>query len=88
MTQKISKKFIIVLSAFVAVVLLTMRLIVSGTAENIYFHFAARNIHVEPKGGVHLLDDLRSGKYLLQCVKISPQITVKIDKNLLLYYDI
>lgn len=66
MSKKISKKFIIVLSALVAVVLLTAWLIVSHTAENIYFYFVTMNTHVEPKGGVCLLDDLKPGKYLLQ----------------------
>lgn len=66
MSKKISKKFIIVLSAFVAVVLLTTWVIVSGTAEKIHFYFVMLNTHVEPEGGVHLLEDLKPGKYLLQ----------------------
>lgn len=66
MSQKISKKFIIIMSVFVAVVLLTAWTIVSGTAEKIHFYFVMMNTHVEPKGGVHLLDELKPGKYLLQ----------------------
>ena len=65
MTQKISKKFIIILSVFVAVVLLTAWLIISGTAEKIYFYFVMINTHVGPDEDT-LLDNLKPGKYLLQ----------------------
>ncbi len=69
MSGKISKKFIIVLSVFVTVVLLGSWLIVSGTAESIIDSIEyeqALHCYVEPEGGVHLLDDLKPGKYLLQ----------------------
>ncbi|MDE7234106.1 MAG: hypothetical protein K2N29_03495 [Ruminiclostridium sp.] len=65
MSKKISKKFIIIVSAFVAVVLLTAWTILSGTAENIYFYFATMNTNVGPDEDA-LLDSLKPGKYLLQ----------------------
>lgn len=66
MSKKISKKFIIVLSVFVAIVLLAAWAVIDHLPEKIYWYFLARNTHVEPEGGVHLLDDLKPGKYLLQ----------------------
>ncbi|MCM1334067.1 MAG: hypothetical protein NC084_08045 [Bacteroides sp.] len=66
MTQKISKKFIIVMSVIVAVVLLSAWVVVSGFADYIHYSFIVMNTHVEPEGGVHILESLKPGKYLLQ----------------------
>ena len=69
MSPKISKKFLIVLSAFAAVVLLSSWLIVSGTAKSV-IRTVKNEVEVllnppaEPD--FPLLDDLKPGKYLLQ----------------------
>lgn len=67
MTQKISKKFIIVLSVFVAVVLLSCWLIVSGTVKSVMYKIYDWQYRLQhPPVERELLDDLKPGKYLLQ----------------------
>ncbi|MDE7234107.1 MAG: hypothetical protein K2N29_03500, partial [Ruminiclostridium sp.] len=69
MAKKISKKFIIVMSAFVAVVLLSAWSIVSGTAASVIqtVKFELWELFNPPTElDLHLLDDLKPGKYLLE----------------------
>lgn len=65
MTKKISKRFIIIMSVIVTVVLLSAWIITSGTAERIQFYFIVKNTRIGPDEST-LLDDLKPGKYLLQ----------------------
>ncbi len=70
-SKKISKKFIIITSVFVAAVLLIFWLIVSGTAESV-IHTTAVKISSwwyelqHPPVEMHPIDSLKPGKYLLQ----------------------
>lgn len=65
MTKKISKKFIIMMSVFVSVVLLASWLIVSGTAKAIEYELYNLFHYREPEKFL-LLEELKPGKYLLQ----------------------